>query len=115
PPLKKRLPGNTMADATTDAPKQEPRKRRSWPRVLGWVVGIAIVLVVTFYFVFTSSRFFKVRVLPRVSRAINANVTVSSAEIHPFSLIILRDLKIQPTNQPPVLTAHEVRLKYSLL
>ena len=104
-----------MADATIDAPTREPLKRRSWPRVLGWIAGILIALVIAFYFVLTSSRFFTVRVLPRVSRAINANVTVTSAEIHPFSLIILRDLKIQPTNQPPVLTAREVRLKYSLL
>ncbi len=104
-----------MADATIDGPTSEPRKRRSWPRVLGWIAGILFVLAITFYFVLSSSRFFQVRVLPRVSEAIHANVTVSSAEIHPFSQIILRDLKIQPTNQPPILTAHEVRLKYSLL
>jgi len=104
-----------MADATSDAPTPEPRKRRSWPRVFGWVTGILFVLVITFYFVLSSARFFKVRVLPRVSEAIHANVTVGSAEIHPFSQIILRDLKIQPANQPPVLTAQEVRVKYSLL
>lgn len=102
-----------MADATTAAPAPRPRKRHHWFRVLAWTLCILIALLVTFYFVFTSTAFLKKRILPRVSNAIHANVTVSSAVIHP-SEIILRDLKIQPTNQPALVTAPEVHVKYSL-
>lgn len=104
-----------MAEATTDAAKPGPRKRGSrWWRIVAWCVGILAALVVTLYFVVTSSRFLQVQILPRVSEALHAKVTVSSGEIHPFSEIVLHDLKVQPTNQPPVLTARLVRLRYHL-
>ncbi|HWD93347.1 MAG TPA: AsmA family protein [Verrucomicrobiae bacterium] len=103
-----------MAEEKTEALKPGPRKRGSRWRVLAWVVAILVVLAVTFYFVVTSEAFLKVQVLPRVSRAIHAEVTVGSAEIHPFSEIVLRDLKVQPTNQPTILTAREVRARYRL-
>jgi hypothetical protein len=104
-----------MADAKTSEGKPAPRKRGSWLRVLLWVVMIVVVLLVAVYFIATSSGFFQRHILPRVSESINANVTVSSAEIHPFSYVILHDLKIQPTNQPTLLTAHEARVRYSLM
>ena len=44
-----------------------------------------------------------------------ANVTVSSAEIHPFSRVVLHDLKVQATNQPALLTAPEASVSYSLM
>lgn len=103
-----------MADATAPAPAPRPRKRGHWLRVLGWAFFVLMVLVIILYFVVTSSAFLKREVLPRVSSSLNANVTVSSAAIHPFSEIVLRDLKVQPTNQPVLFTAPEVRVKYSL-
>ena len=103
-----------MADESSAAPKPSPRKRGAWRRVAAWGLGILIVLVVTLYFVVTSERFFKVQVLPRVSESIHANVSVGSAEIHPFSQIVLREVKVQPTNQPTLFTAREVRARYSL-
>lgn len=103
-----------MADATTDAAKPGPRKRVSWWRIVAWCGGLLLVLLVTLFFVATSSSFLQSRILPRVSEAIHANVTVSSAEIHPFSEIILHDLKVQQTNQPALLTAHLVRVRYHL-
>lgn len=108
-----------MADTKTSEVKPAPRKRHSWLRVLRWLVAIVIVLLVVVYFVATSSAFFQHQILPRISKSIHADVTVSSAELHPFSLVVLHDLKVQPvtkaTNQPPLLTAHEARVKYSLL
>jgi hypothetical protein len=107
-----------MADTKTSEVKP-PRKRGLWWRVLLWFVAIFVVLVVVVYFVATSSAFLQHQILPRVSKSINAEVTVSSAELHPFSLVVLHDLKVQPmtqaTNQPPLLTAREARVKYSLL
>jgi len=104
-----------MADEKSVEPKPEPRKRFHWLRFLLWLVVAIVVILVVVYFVATSSGFLKSTILPRVSRSIHANLTVSSAEIHPFSLVVLHDLKVQPTNQPAILTAQEVRLKYSLL
>lgn len=102
-----------MADATTAAPAPHPRKRHHGLRVLACVFAVLIVLLVIVYFVVTSSAFLKKQILPRISRSINANVTVTSATIH-HSEIILREFKIQPTNQPALVTAREVRVKYRL-
>ena len=93
----------------------KPRKRGSWLRVLGFLVVFLLVLLVVVYFVVTSSAFLQHQILPRVSKSLNAEVTVSSAELHPFSQVVLHDLKIQPTNQPTLLTAREARVSYSLM
>ena len=103
-----------MADVTSPAPEQRPRKRGSWLRALAFLLALFLVLLVVVYFVATSSEFFQRQVLPRVSKSLNAEVTVSSAEIHPFSQVILHDLKIQPTNEPTLLMAREARVSYSL-
>jgi len=96
-----------------------PRKRGAWLRVIMWLLAIIVVLLVMVYFVATSSSFLQHQILPRVSDSLNANVTVSSAEIHPFSHVVLRDLKVQPrnhvTNQPPLLTVPSLNLNYSLM
>jgi hypothetical protein len=45
----------------------------------------------------------------------NAQVTVESASISPFSSVGLRGLKVQTTGTEPLVTAKEVRLRYSLM
>jgi archaellin len=100
-----------MTDATVASP---PRKKRRWLRILGWIAGVLIVLLVAAYFVATSSAFLKGVILPRVGASLNADVTVSEASVHPFSQITLRDLKVQARGQAPVLTMPEARLNYSL-
>jgi uncharacterized protein involved in outer membrane biogenesis len=102
-----------MADANVGSPA--PRKRRSWLRAIVWVLGILIVLLVVVYFVATSSGFLKAMILPKVSKAINAEVTVSDASISPFSQVVLHNLKVQTTGSEPLVTAPEVRLRYSLM
>ncbi len=104
-----------MADVKTSEVKPAPRKRGAWLRVLLWLVGIIVVLLVAVYFVATSSSFVQHQILPRVSASLGANVTVSSAEIHPFSRVVLHDLKVQATNQPTLLTAPEASVSYSLM
>src|SRR2546426_4558763 len=100
-----------MADTTSTA----PRRRRRWLRALGWFFGVLIVLLVVVYFVATSSAFFTGVILPRVSKAVNANITVSEASISPFKEVILRNLKVQTTGEEPLVTATEVRAQYSLM
>jgi uncharacterized protein involved in outer membrane biogenesis len=102
-----------MADKTVTT--TVPPKRHRFLRGLVWVFGILIILVVVVYFVATSSAFLKGAILPRVSKSLNADVTVSSASISPFKEVVLHDLKVQAAGQTPVLTAPEVRLRYSLM
>jgi uncharacterized protein involved in outer membrane biogenesis len=102
-----------MAVTTVSSPA--PRKRGGVLRAIAWILGILILLVIVAYFVGTSSAFFKGVILPKVSRAINAQVTVSDAAISPFKQVVLRDLKVQTTGTEPLLTAPEVRLRYSLM
>src|ERR1041385_3587595 len=96
-----------MAEATITPPRKRPR----WLRALVWLLGVFIVLVVAVYFVATSSAFFTGVILPRVSKAINANITVSEASISPFKEVILRNLKVQTTGAEPLVTAAEVRAR----
>src|SRR5690348_1128419 len=88
--------------------------RRGWLRKLGWVALILVLLLVVLYFVVTSSAFFKGVILPKVSKSLNATVTVADASIHPFSGVDLRQVKVQTTGTEPLLTADEVRVAYHL-
>jgi len=90
-------------------------KRRRWLRALIWGLGGLVVLLVVAYFVGTSSAFFKGVILPRVGKAMNAQITVSDASISPFSQVVLRNLKVQTTGAEPLVTVAEVRLRYSLM
>src|ERR1019366_2618989 len=92
-----------------------PKKRHGWLRAIAWAFGILVALLVVMYFVATSGAFFKGVILPRVGKAMNAQVTVSDASISPFSQVVLKDLKVQTTGAEPLVTATEVRLRYSLM
>ena len=92
-----------------------PKKQRGWLSAIAWVFGILIMLLVVVYFVATSGALFKGVILPRVSKAIHAQITVSDASISPFSQVVLQNLKVQTTGTEPLVTAAEVRLRYSLM
>jgi uncharacterized protein involved in outer membrane biogenesis len=93
-------------------------KQRNWlQRVLPiatWVAGVLVILTLVAYPVVTSSTFIKGVILPRVSAAIHADVTVTDISVHPFSKITVRGLKVQAKGQEPVITAPEFRASYSL-
>jgi len=78
-------------------------------------LGVLILLLVVVYFVGTSSAFFKGIILPRVSKALNANVTVADASISPFKQVVLHNLKVQLGDQEALISAPEVRARYSLI
>lgn len=100
-----------MANTTIVTPPR--KKRRGW-RILIGVAAVLIVLIVAAGFIVTSSAFLKGVIVPRVGRAIHAEVTVSRASIHPFSEIELHDLKVQANGREPVVTAPEIRVCYHL-
>ena len=98
---------------TTSKPNARPGRR--WARWLAWLAISLVVVVVVLYFVGTSSAFFKAVILPKVSEAVHADVTVSGAEISPFSRVVLRDLKVTPKGAEPLFAAENVTARYSLL
>ena len=79
-----------MTNTILDTPA--PRKGGRWLRKLLWLAVILIVLLVVTYFVATSSAVFKSVILPRVSKMLNAEITVTDASISPFSQIVWQNL-----------------------
>src|SRR5438128_3273179 len=100
-----------MANPTESS---QPVKGRSWRRKLLTLAAGLLVLLVVLYFIATSAAFFKGVILPRVGKALNAEVTVGDASLSPFSQVVLRQLKVKTTGVEPLLQANEVRLRYGL-
>ncbi|MEI6194030.1 MAG: AsmA family protein [Verrucomicrobiota bacterium] len=98
-----------MAEINPNSPK-----RGGWLRKIAWLAGILAVLLVVVYFAATSSAFLQGVILPKVSKALGADVTVAEARISPFSHVQLRALKVQSPVGEPLLTVQEVRANYSL-
>ena len=92
-----------------------PKKGRKWLRLLGWCLGGLLVLLVVVYFVATSAAFLKGFILPRVAKAVNADITLSDASVSPFSQIVLKDLKVKTSGTEPLVAVPEMRLRYSLM
>lgn len=90
-------------------------KRGSLGKKLGIALGVILLLVVVLYFVVTSTAFFKGVILPRVSKAVGADVTVADASISPFSKVKMQKLKVQKPNEDPMLQADQVVARYSLM
>ena len=103
-----------MANEPIRPVASKPPKRRRWLRVLIGLFLCLLLLLVGVYFVGTSSAFLKGVILPKVSKSVNATITVSDASISPFRQVILHDLKVQTTGSEPLLTAAEARVRYNL-
>lgn len=96
-------------------PSTPPTNRRpTWRRKLLFISGALLVLLVTAYFVVTSSAFFKGVILPGAGKALGGEVTVVEASIRPFSQVKLRQLTVRTTGTEPLLQADTVVLRYSL-
>ena len=92
----------------TPQASQPPKKRRRLLKAIVWLFGIFIILLVGVYFVGTSSTFLKSVILPRVSKSMNAEVTVTDASIHPFKEVVLHNFTVKTTGDQPLITAPEV-------
>src|SRR5258705_1292184 len=98
------------------APTRAPKPNRRWSRRLRWIAGGFLLFLLLLYFFVTSSFFLRSFILPRVSKAVNATITVGDAGIHPFFRVTLRDLKIKTSIvEEPLLSVKEVRARYSLI
>lgn len=97
------------------APPPPPKPRRKWPRRLAWSGAGFFVVVVLLYFVATSAFFLKHFILPKVSKAVHAQITVADAGIHPFSGVSLKNVKVRTSAlEEPLFTAAEISARYSL-
>jgi len=94
-----------------DSVEVKPR----WGRRLAIAAGVLVLLLVVVYFVATSAWFLKSVILPRAGKQMNAQITVEDASISPFSQVTLHNLKLTTTGSEPLITAKEVRLRYSLM
>ncbi len=100
------------------------RKPRRWLRVLGFFLLCMVVGLFMLYFLGTSEWALKSIILPRVSKAMNADITIQSASVSPFSSVDLRGLKVETAGAVaekngsagavPLVTAEKVILRYSL-
>jgi len=94
---------------------QPPKRGRRLLKAIFWIFAVFIILLVAVYFVGTSSAFLKGVILPRVSKSMNADITVADASIHPFKEVVLHNLVVKTTGDQPLVTAPEVHAKYSLM
>ena len=98
-----------------DEIKTRPRKPRRWLRWMGYFFGCMIVGLLIAYFVGTSEWALKSIILPRVSKAMNATVTVENAKISPLAEVDLRGLRVQTVGTEPLLSAQRVHANYRLM
>ncbi len=99
----------------TNETNRTSRQPRRWLRWMGYSFGGFVLLLIVGYFVATSAWCLKTVILPRVSAAANATVTLEGADISPFSAVTLRGLKVMTRGNEPLVSAREVRLRYSLM
>ncbi|MEN9575171.1 MAG: hypothetical protein RL514_3026 [Verrucomicrobiota bacterium] len=90
-------------------------KKSGLLKKLGLAAAALFVLLVLAYFVVTSAMFQKGVVLPRVAKAIGADLTVEDTSISPFSGVTLVGVKLQVPGGEPIFTAKEIRARYDLM
>ena len=100
-----------MAENKSKTKLPEPGR---WKRRLMRAGLLFVLLLVVIYFVATSSAFVKKVIVPRAGAALNADISLSSAQVSPFSKVILRDVKVTPKGAETLFTAAEVSARYSL-
>lgn len=91
-------------------PSETARPSRRWPLIAGGLVASLLVL----YFFLTSGMFLKSFVLPKVSDAVGASITVEDLSLAPFSGLELTKLRVAAPGASPLATVERVRVRYSL-
>lgn len=86
------------------------RSTRRWPLIAGGSIAALVAL----YLFLTSGMFLKSFVLPKVSDAVGASITVEDLALHPFSGLELTKLRVAPAGAAPLATVDRIRVGYSL-
>lgn len=95
--------------------KTPPPRPGKWRRRIFWSIGFVFLLCVGTYFLVTSNWFVQRVVLPQVSKALQADVTLAEANLSPRRHVQLRELKVHPKGDEVLLEVREIRVRYSLL
>jgi uncharacterized protein involved in outer membrane biogenesis len=95
--------------------KPPPPRRGKWRRRILWSAGFVFLLCLGAYFLITSNWFVQRVVLPQVSRALQADVTLAEANLSPWRHVHLRELKVHPKGDEVLLQVQEIRMRYSML
>ncbi|MBI5387557.1 MAG: AsmA family protein [Verrucomicrobia bacterium] len=90
-------------------------RKLKWLKLAGITFGALLLLLVVAWFVGTSAWCLKSVILPKVSKAAGATITVEDASLSPFSSVSLTGLKVQTTGPEPLVTAKQVLARYSLM
>ncbi len=100
-----------------DVPVLSPAAgKRGWrPRLAAWLLGAVAILLLAGYLVAGSPAFFKAVILPRIAKALDADVTLGSVAISPFHRLVLRNLRLRPAGGGRSFAIPELRARYSLL
>jgi hypothetical protein len=97
------------------APAPAPKRPRRWLRRLPWFLGSFLFVLLLAYFFVTSHTFLESFVLPKVAEALGTSVSVGGSSISPFRKVTLREVKVGGgAFEEPLLSAREVRARYSL-
>ena len=103
----------TEDNSAPSSPAVAPKKSGLLKKA-GFALAALLVLLVVAYFIVTSAMFHKGVVLPRVAKAIGAELTVEDTEISPFSRVSTRSLTVKTTGDEPLVTCDEVLASYRL-
>jgi uncharacterized protein involved in outer membrane biogenesis len=95
--------------------KTPPPRRGKWRRRILWSAGCVFLLCLGAYFLVTSNWFVQRVVLPQVSKALQADVTLAEANLSPWRHVHFRELKVHPKGDEVLLQVQEIRVRYSLL
>jgi uncharacterized protein involved in outer membrane biogenesis len=95
--------------------KTPPPRRGKWRRRILWSAGFVFLLCLGAYFLVTSNWFVQRVVLPQVSKALQADVTLAEANLSPWRHVHFRELKVHPKGDEVLLQVQEIRVRYSLL
>lgn len=92
------------------AKSAKPNRRRKWLIAAG-AMGL---LLFAGWFVLTSGPVVKALVLPRVSAALHADLTVEELRLSPFSGIELKNVTLTPVGGQPLAEIANVKVRYRL-
>lgn len=86
------------------------RSRRTKLKFFGVLAGVLLLA----YFIVTSGPFLKAVVLPIASGKLNADLSVDSISLSPFSSLELRKLVLRPKGAEPLISVGLARVRYGL-
>jgi hypothetical protein len=103
-----------MSDTQNDNRTVPGVKRPGRGRKLLLGLAILVLLLVLGGFIATTSPFLKAVVLPRVSAALGAEISVGSIRLSPWSQLLMKDVTLRTAGAEPLLQVKEARVKYRL-